>query len=522
MHGVRLDGRQLREHRPVRISPSRAGQTTQDDNVTTPSSVETSTAQNDGPRRDAEDPLAKPPGVAASSSSAAKENEKELMAVVEVRLGDTYVMATATSSVFRDERWQEEEAEEKNGDGAAPHDGGSRKSEDANTASPPPPRDGPSVTTPPPPTTSTSPSFRGKGVLDITLGAVPRAIHEYTSALIGAGSGGKGLQRYEGGGANARSRYLLATLALSLRHVYGARQVRCVDTTLADGAVVAEEVLEEEEEGGGENPPEVEERRSAFSTTPLATGFPAEALYIDLGFAFHIRVALVILESAGGNLLTALSTAVYTALQRLALPHVTLQRGPRGVVAEIDPHRRYTTKPIPSLEAHLSRLVVLGISPTRQYVVDPTWEEEIALPQQLHVAVNASGQVTYARYQQWPSRRGNRRLEPQYSAKREREEGGSLRNGEESRRRGGGGLATSSPPPPQREGGEEATMTKGEEGGEDGVAGMVMSYRPVTGVGERDEAIADGSPPCGVFPVGLHDLFTAVSEAVPLIEAEHG
>lgn len=496
MHGIRLDGRELREHRVLQISPPQDGEEQQEEEeeqqlAHSPSSCRTigsssfPVAKSQAPYSCTEGHRSSDVGsgvggseggVSHSPEKAVGERKriqgeenvggkgekknggdrrgKEMLPVVQVRLGDTLVMATASSSVFRDENWCDPEEEEEDGkweeeagdrplqDGRNRAEGGTNSTEEKRGKEPMP----------------SGSSCHGKGMLDITLSAVPRAMTEYASALIGGGGGkGKGFS----GAAAWRSRYLLSTLAWTLRQVYGARQVRLMDSTLVDGAAVAEELPSEDpfpskegtpsSEGEGtkgesghlfssssttipkkENTTTEEEDAAAgerggrgrplphslsastfpSSFTPLSTGFPAEALYIDLGFAFHIRVDLVILESGGGNLLTALSTAVYTALQRLALPHVTLHKGPRGVVAEVDPRRCFTSKPIPPLEKHLSRVVVMCISPTRQYVVDPSWEEEVALPQQLHVGVDADGQLTFLRYQQWPSRRGSRRWKP--------------------------------------------------------------------------------------------------------------
>lgn len=601
VHGIRLDGRQLREHRLIQISPPRDAQECDHPSSSSVFALhEPSSSAGESTRKEQDHPVSDGNRVERKEEGLSTSG-KEMVAVVEVRLGDTLVMATASSSVFRDERWCEddEKEEEKQEGNTEKEDHGMRGDSGEGSV------------------LSTCRSFRGEGMLDITLGAVPRAISEYASALIGGG--GKGGNRFSGG-MNDRARYLLSTLALTLRQIYGARQVRLLDSTLVDGAAVAEELLEppllfssaetgkatvkedkedkgeaekKKEEGSAADPrcpphiPPHQEDSSATasptqrgekeatasvevspflgsspcSCTPsFSSGFPAEALYIDLGFAFHIRVDLVILESAGGNLLTALSTAVYTALQRLALPHVTLHRGPRGVVAEIDPQRCFTMKPIPPLEARLSRVVVMGISPTRQYIVDPTWEEEVALPQQLHVAVNAEGQVTYVRYQQWPSRRGGRRLRPSFGArKRIKTEDNGTGATEEAKGEGRRGsplpadathtmtttmrdtcpttsktrapLFSSSSlvgrqgeeegKDPHREGEDAEEVEEGEGGARHAFlarGGATTSYLPDVG-GDVGERMKEGSHQGGAFPVGVHDFTMAVIEAVPLLEA---
>ncbi|KEG07033.1 exosome-associated protein 1 [Trypanosoma grayi] len=111
-----------------------------------------------------------------------------------------------------------------------------------------------------------------------------------------------------------------------------------------------------------------------------------------------------VLQANGGNLPSIISLAVHAALKKIKLPCVTLYETSGGVSLEVDPRKAFG-KPVDW--SRLPVLAVMLVSPTRHYVVDPTLPEELALPQQLHVAVNAAGQVCHTRFQQLPSRRGN-------------------------------------------------------------------------------------------------------------------
>lgn len=341
-HGVRLDGRQLLQHRPIVVSTGDC-------------------SRNESQLNDRSDP--------GETDSVTLQSAVE-SSVAEVRIGETHVVATASPTVFRDENWLDAFEEEDECEDGSKDD--------------------------------------GRGILDITLDAVPSVVQRYSMAVLGgATSGGRATRRAQ--------RLFLSMIALTMRDVYGASRVRILDNTLADGVAEAQEVGSDvgEDEGTNDDSPSgthkarSDRRGAKFSAMPRSTGFPAQDLYIGKGFAFKICVDVHILEGGGGNLLTAVSSAVYASLQRIVLPLVTLHKGPQGILAEVD-RRQIFAKRVDF--SRLSRLVVLGISPTRHYVVDPNWEEEIALPQQLHIAADAEGRVTYSRYQQWPSRRGSRRL----------------------------------------------------------------------------------------------------------------
>lgn len=353
----------------------------------------------------------------------------------EVKLGETHCTATATPSVFRDAAWE-------NGDE----------------------------------------STESEGRLEIAIDVVPEVKERYAAALLGSSSGSRGSQRQ-------RSALLFSSLALTVRQLFGARNVRVVNETLSDGVAAAQVVLEEENEEGGLSEGGFPEGVSgSLVSSGIATGFPAKELYIGKGFAFQIHVDVHISEGGGGNALTAVSTAIYFALQRLRLPHVVLHESPQGVSAEVDTRRAYAGQP-PSF-AQLSRLVVLGISPTRQFIVDPTWEEEMAFPQQIHVGVQDGGVVSFSRYQQFPSRHGGRRLGCYSRLVEAPEEASSKRVRQE----------------------ENAQPSVGFQ------AHTVTTIRPVHRSGTGEWTTGDAA-----FPLGAGDLLSVLSDAIHAIGAvTHG
>lgn len=245
-----------------------------------------------------------------------------------------------------------------------------------------------------------APHDAGRGQLHITIDAVPHVLDAYAGTV-----GGRNTNRYR--------RDYLAFLAATIRAVFGAAQVQVQEQQ----GVAEAEVVPEEREGAEDEVGAGTVSSSAIAPagsgrgdgeTSLASGFPAADLYIGEGFGFRVHVDVHVLQCAGGNLFTAIAYAVHAALRSLQLPAVTLHRAPgdgAGVSVEVDrsqPYRR------PVQWSQLPLLCVLLVSPTGHYVVDPTLREEWALPQQVHVAAGASGQVFYFRYQQLPSRRGNR------------------------------------------------------------------------------------------------------------------
>ncbi|TPP49866.1 hypothetical protein CGC21_29160 [Leishmania donovani] len=206
-------------------------------------------------------------------------------------------------------------------------------------------------------------SDTGRGRLHITIDAVPHVLDTYASAV-----GGRNVGRYR--------RDYLAFLASTMRQVPSAG---------ASWAAPA----------------------AGCSGDHMLNGFPAADLYVGEGFGFMIHVDVHVLQSSGGNLFTAIAYAVHAVLRSLRLPAVTLYKAPgdvAGVSVEVDrskPYRKAVSW------AHMPLLCVLLVSPTGHCVVDPTLREEWAMPQQVHVAAGANGQVMYFRYQQLPSRRGN-------------------------------------------------------------------------------------------------------------------
>jgi exosome complex RNA-binding protein Rrp42 (RNase PH superfamily) len=350
---VREDGRTLLQRRPVHVIPR-----------TSPSAV-ISTGRADD-----------------AGEAGAESHEVYNGSYVEVNASGTVVLAAATPSVV---------------DGCSASSsftrGGGDSSTDAAAAA---------YTT-----SSGSGHDTGRGQLHITIDAVPHVLDAYASAV-----GGRNVNRYR--------RDYLAFLASTIREVFGAAQVQVQEQQgVAEAEVVPEESVGEaaEEVGAaavtsssssGAAGAASKDGSGRSGETNLASGFPAADLYIGEGFGFVIHVDVHVLQCTGGNLFTAIAYAVHAALRSLQLPAVTLHRAPGdggGVSVEVDRSQPYR-KPV--LWTQLPLLCVLLISPTGHYVVDPTLREEWALPQQVHVAAGANGQVYYFRYQQLPSRRGNR------------------------------------------------------------------------------------------------------------------
>ncbi|RNF16813.1 exosome-associated protein 1 [Trypanosoma conorhini] len=235
---------------------------------------------------------------------------------------------------------------------------------------------------------------RARGPLFVSIDAVPAVVDYHAQALRNRG---------------ARYRHaFLSFVATTIRQTFGAEEVTVREQL---GVAEAERVDEDEDEdedaaategplGGGA----AGGRQHGKLLGEDGAGFPGEDLYIGGGYAFRTDVDVHVLQTNGGNLPSVISLAVHAALKAMRLPCVTLHEASGGVSLEVDrskPFRR------PVDWSRLPVLAVLLISPTRHYVVDPTPMEELALPQQLHLAVNAAGQVCYLRYQQLPSRRGN-------------------------------------------------------------------------------------------------------------------
>ncbi|CAJ1023698.1 hypothetical protein, conserved [Leishmania lindenbergi] len=239
----------------------------------------------------------------------------------------------------------------------------------------------------------------GKGQLYITIDAVPHVLDTYASAV-----GGRNVVRYR--------RDYLAFLASTVRQVFGAAQVEVQEQQgMAEAEVVPEDAGEVSDTAVTVSSASSSAGKSGAAAGSrgdhLLSGFPAADLYVGEGFGFRIHVDVHVLQCSGGNLFTAIAYAVHTALRSLRLPAVTLHKAPgdgAGVSVEVDrsqPYRKAISW------AQIPLLCVLLVSPTGHCVVDPTLREEWAMPQQVHVAAGASGQVVYFRYQQLPSRRGN-------------------------------------------------------------------------------------------------------------------
>lgn len=241
---------------------------------------------------------------------------------------------------------------------------------------------------------------KARGPLFISIDAVPAAVDYYAQALQNHGS------RYR--------HAFLSFLAATIRQAFGAEGVAVREQL---GVAEAELVADDEETGGRPPRGADDAGHDRGGGGGGGVGFPGEQLYIGGGYAFRVDVDVHVQEANGGNLPSIISLAVHAALKTMRLPCVTLHETSGGISLEVNRNKPFRGS------VDWSRLPVLSvilISPTRHYVVDPTPLEELALPQQLHVAMNAAGQMCYMRYQQLPSTRGNRwRLEEDASRRGE-------------------------------------------------------------------------------------------------------
>lgn len=221
----------------------------------------------------------------------------------------------------------------------------------------------------------------GRGQVHIHIDAMPTVLDFYAQAM---------------GGKTAYYRHaFFSHVALTVRHVFG---VEAVTVQEQHQSGVAEAHLVEEDAEA------TEAVSSASLNTSVASGIPAEALYVGNGYAFHIDVDVHVVQAEGGSVIPTIVEAVHCALRRVQLPAVTLHEGSAGVSVEVDKTRPYS-KPVDW--GALPLLAALLVSPTHHYIVDSTAQEELALPQQLHIAASRDGRVHYLRYHQYPSRKGN-------------------------------------------------------------------------------------------------------------------
>lgn len=251
----------------------------------------------------------------------------------------------------------------------------------------------------------------GLAPLHITIDAAPAVVDFYGGAV--------------GGRSNQSRRTYLAHVALAIRHVFGAESVSVEERQSG----VAEAQMLSDEEGPAQSSPQEDMggddgAATAAATTSsasggapavrpevphrrLPTGYPSKDLYIGEGYAFRVDVDVHVQQASEGNLLSCVALAVHAALRTMRLPRVTLHEATSGVSVEVDWSKPYH-KPIDW--SRLPLLCVLLLSPTRHYITDPTPVEELALPQQLHVAASRDGHVCYAKYCQYPSRSGGDKL----------------------------------------------------------------------------------------------------------------
>lgn len=246
----------------------------------------------------------------------------------------------------------------------------------------------------------------GEGVLAISIDVVPSVVDLYAQAL--------------GGNSRRYRRVYLDHLAHVIRQVFGAQYVTTQEVSGVAEADVLHSDSDDDDAGadagdahasalgdvhnGSDNAKAV--GSNGESGSGLQVGFPSKDLYIGKGFAFRVDVDVHVLQAMSGNLLSQISMAVHCALRTLKLPAVTLHETAAGVSVEMDRTQPYQVKK-PMDWSQLPLLTTLLLSPTRHYVVDPTLREELAMPQQLHVAATAAGQVCFVQYQTLPSRRGH-------------------------------------------------------------------------------------------------------------------
>ncbi|CCW66383.1 unnamed protein product [Phytomonas sp. Hart1] len=251
----------------------------------------------------------------------------------------------------------------------------------------------------------TSLPSQGCGQLYISIDAVPSVLNFYACAVSN--------------NSTRHRRDFLSHLALTIQNVFGAEGVQAqeqggvaepkpvdADKFGEAGNGRGSEVEPCDEEGPSDAPVQTATvEKNTNGSRNLNCGFPAKDLYIGKGYAFRIDVDVHVLQAAGGNLLSAIVVAVHSVLRKIKLPYVNLyQVTSSQVTVELD-HSKPYGRPVNWMSLPL--LAVLLLSPTRHYVVDPLPREELAIPQQLHVAANRDGQLCYMQYQQYPSRRGN-------------------------------------------------------------------------------------------------------------------
>nr|CCC89366.1 RNasePH-like protein [Trypanosoma congolense IL3000] len=243
-----------------------------------------------------------------------------------------------------------------------------------------------------------------RGLLFVSIVAAPAVVESHAQSL-----------------RNNSGRYrqaFLSQLATTIRHTFGAEgvtaQERQQQLGIAEAEIIASENDNFNPSESADEPKTIPIRDECVADTcsrrpedrPVSydCGFPGEQLYVGGGYAFRVDVDVHVLQSSGGNLASIISLAVHAVLKVVRLPSVTLHEASAGFSLEVDYSKPYAS---PVDWSRLPILNVILISPTRHYVVDPTRLEELALPQQLHVAVNNIGQVLHMRFHQLPSRRGN-------------------------------------------------------------------------------------------------------------------
>mmetsp|Transcript_45118 Transcript_45118/g.52184 ORF Transcript_45118/g.52184 Transcript_45118/m.52184 type:complete len:358 (+) Transcript_45118:40-1113(+) len=129
----------------------------------------------------------------------------------------------------------------------------------------------------------------------------------------------------------------------------------------------------------------------------------AASLALGSGFAFCIDADVHVMQCVGGNVTGAVCAGLRCALRSCRLPHVTLHDTPSGVSVEVDRSRQWTGR-----SADWSRLPFVTVAHwiPGQYIVDPTLEEEIALPSLVTVASSDANSLSSYIVECLPSRRG--------------------------------------------------------------------------------------------------------------------
>lgn len=148
---------------------------------------------------------------------------------------------------------------------------------------------------------------------------------------------------------------------------------------------------------------ELESVQPTATESSKARDFPAKELSLGSGFAYCLDADVQVLQCNGGNIIGAVCLSLKAALKSVKLPLAVLHETPAGVSVEVDKSRPYAGPPIPW--GRLPTVVVAHWIPG-YYLVDPSLDEELALPHRAIVASSESGRVSSISVECLPSRKG--------------------------------------------------------------------------------------------------------------------